>query len=332
MKKILLIVLTIICYNLSYAQIQLNSTGDVGICGAPYGSNGLTIGNNGGGGIPYANTFFFSNTIEFYTGYSHLIIDGSGYYGNSIHPASNNYCNVGNSNLAFYTMWSYAYNKPSDLRQKENIRDIKNALDIVLQLKGVEYDLKKEYAYNDSLIKNEKMKAKCEAERKNQLGFLAQDVNKILPEAVVYDDSTDIYGIDYTKVVPVLVEAIKELNAKIDSLKKIINNNSSSLKSAEVTTGTNKVSNPTDKPYLEQNVPNPFNQSTQVNFYLPENITSSTLYIYDMNGTQIKSIPILQRGNSTVIINGSELKPGMYLYTLIADGIKIDTKHMILTE
>jgi len=51
-----------------------------------------------------------------------------------------------------------------------------------------------------------------------------------------------------------------------------------------------------------------------------------------LQGKQIKQINIEERGNGSVIINGYELTPGMYMYTLIVDGKEIDTKKMILTE
>ncbi len=64
----------------------------------------------------------------------------------------------------------------------------------------------------------------------------------------------------------------------------------------------------------------------------PPTVASASLYIYDMNGTQLRSLPIGQKGKGTVIIQGGELAAGMYLYALIADGKVIDTKRMILTK
>lgn len=55
-------------------------------------------------------------------------------------------------------------------------------------------------------------------------------------------------------------------------------------------------------------------------------------YIYDLQGLQKKTYNIITKGKSSIIINGFELQPGMYLYTLIADNTVIDTKRMILTE
>ena len=51
-----------------------------------------------------------------------------------------------------------------------------------------------------------------------------------------------------------------------------------------------------------------------------------------MNGEQIDEYVISERGNTEVCIDGETLKPGMYLYTLIADGTVVDTKRMILTR
>ncbi len=85
-------------------------------------------------------------------------------------------------------------------------------------------------------------------------------------------------------------------------------------------------------PVLNQNVPNPFNSATTIGFYLPNTVTNANIYVYDMNGIQLKSYPITEKGKGNVIIQGSELNAGMYLYTLITDGKVIDTKRMILTK
>jgi hypothetical protein len=47
---------------------------------------------------------------------------------------------------------------------------------------------------------------------------------------------------------------------------------------------------------------------------------------------QLKSIGLHQKGEGSIAIEGNELKPGMYLYALIADGQIIDTKKMVLTD
>jgi len=51
-----------------------------------------------------------------------------------------------------------------------------------------------------------------------------------------------------------------------------------------------------------------------------------------MQGSQIKQIAVNERGDTSVIIEGSTLKAGIYYYTLIADDKEVDTKKMILTK
>jgi len=55
------------------------------------------------------------------------------------------------------------------------------------------------------------------------------------------------------------------------------------------------------------------------------------LHIYDLNGVELKSYVINQKGKGNFIVEGNSLKAGMYLYTLICDGREIATKKMILT-
>jgi len=82
--------------------------------------------------------------------------------------------------------------------------------------------------------------------------------------------------------------------------------------------------------FLQQNTPNPFTQDTQINFYIPENVKTAQLSVYDLQGKQIKQIPITQRGEGSYRISGSELVAGTYFYMLICDDKPVDTKQMIL--
>lgn len=311
--------------NLTNAQIQMNLAGKVGIYVAPETGYNLIVGGMSGACVKFKNNPSYPS--------GDLIINPSSSYALALYPAQNNFGNIGLSNKVFHEIWCYYSTiNPSDVRQKENIKNIDNALSLVLKLHGVRFDLKKEFAYSDSIVKDIKIKAKLEKERKNKIGFIAQDVNKILPEVVVHDDSTDIYGIQYGTLVPLLVEAIKEQQAQIDSLKQMVIKNFSSLKSAEIVTGVNENSSDAEIPVLEQNVPNPFSVATTIHFYIPDQTQIAYLYVYDLQGLQKKSFHITSKGRSGIIINGYELLAGMYLYTLITDGKEVDTKKMILTE
>jgi hypothetical protein len=83
---------------------------------------------------------------------------------------------------------------------------------------------------------------------------------------------------------------------------------------------------------LYQNTPNPFNTSTEIRYYLPGHVQQATIYLFNMQGALLQTIPSLNRGQGSITIKASELKPGMYIYSLVTDGKEIDSKRMILTE
>ena len=98
-----------------------------------------------------------------------------------------------------------AYGSPSDVRLKENIKPIESALDKVSKLQGVTFDwIQKE----DKIL-----------DIKEDIGFIAQDVQKIIPELVRENDD-GMLSMRHQGIAPVLLEAIKELKAEIEELKK----------------------------------------------------------------------------------------------------------------
>jgi hypothetical protein len=96
----------------------------------------------------------------------------------------------------------------SDIRLKENINPIENALDKVLSLRGFTYNFNetgKNLGYDPSV---------------SHAGVSAQEVQRVLPEAVVPAPVDSNYlSVKYDKLVPLLIEAIKELKKEIEDLK-----------------------------------------------------------------------------------------------------------------
>jgi hypothetical protein len=74
-----------------------------------------------------------------------------------------------------------------------------------MQLKGVEYEMKA-----GEFVKNHFQTGR-------QIGLLAQDVEKIIPEAV--NEKDGYKGVDYARIVPLLIESIKEQQKQIEELK-----------------------------------------------------------------------------------------------------------------
>ncbi len=85
-----------------------------------------------------------------------------------------------------------------------------------------------------------------------------------------------------------------------------------------------------EKTELIQNRPNPFSTETKIEMHLPQEVISAEIIIYDLQGVQLKTIPVNNRENTSISIQAYELEAGMYLFTLITDGKVIDTKRMIL--
>jgi len=95
-----------------------------------------------------------------------------------------------------------AYGSPSDISLKENIKPIENALDKVEKLQGVTFDWKE----SDSIL-----------DIKEDIGFIAQDVQKVLPELVRENENGKL-SLRHQGIIPVLLEAIKELSNRIKVL------------------------------------------------------------------------------------------------------------------
>ena len=92
----------------------------------------------------------------------------------------------------------------SDIRLKSNIETIDSALDKVKEMRGVYFD-------------------KHGSQDKRSVGVIAQEMQEIMPEVVVTDDTEDKYlSVAYGNLVGVLIEAVKELSEEVDKLKKSI--------------------------------------------------------------------------------------------------------------
>ena len=164
-----------------------------------------------------------------------------------------------------------------------------------------------------------------EEDNRETFGFIAQDFKEYYPE-LVREDNDGYLSIDYLGLIPVLVEALKEQSEKVEELEnELVNIKYLKLKSAgsdDELTGNNK---------LYQNSPNPFNESTEIKYYIEEDVSKAYINIYNLNGTQLKSIPLHLKGEGSVEITRNELEPGIYLYALITDNTEADIKRMILT-
>jgi hypothetical protein len=100
---------------------------------------------------------------------------------------------------------------------KENIKKIENSLDKIQQISGVEFDWRPEFI-------------KVHGYTGNDVGVVAQEIKEILPQAIRTNE-TGYYAVRYEKIIPLLIEAIKEQNIqiveltnKLHNLENILNN------------------------------------------------------------------------------------------------------------
>ena len=234
----------------------------------------------------------------------------------------------------------------SDERFKENVEPIQDVLPSLDRLEAVTYTLKNDYArqcraaLSDMPIITEKDRRDKESfdqfygeleQGSERYGFLAQNVKEVFPELVHTDKAGYMY-VDYIGLIPILVQSINELRAELAEVKGEKQENETTALYAPQLAAQSEIETGMNAAKLYQNAPNPWSSETVIRYSLPQTVKQAVIYIYDMQGAQIKSIPAQGRGESQVTITGHDLKAGMYLYALIADGALIDSKQMILTK
>ena len=92
------------------------------------------------------------------------------------------------------------YTSTSSRRFKKKIKNLKNGLDTVSKLRPVTFDWK-----NKDL--------------KNDIGLIAEEVNHLIPSVIGLNNKGEIVGIDYGKLTPILIQAVKELAIEVCKLK-----------------------------------------------------------------------------------------------------------------
>lgn len=204
----------------------------------------------------------------------------------------------------------------SDSSLKENITTINSALEKIKNLRGVRYNWKN---YNPEDSK----------ETKDRIGLIAQEVQNVLPE-VILTSPQGKKAISYSKIVAVLIEAIKELEVRIKTLENDCCNKNTNLKTGQI--GNGNINREMNFSRLYQNNPNPFDKQTTIRFEIPQTVQNAQLHICNMAGNLLKTFPINQKGAGKIVISANEFAAGMYMYTLVTDGRMIDTKQMLLTK
>ncbi|MDR0733978.1 MAG: tail fiber domain-containing protein [Dysgonamonadaceae bacterium] len=306
------------------------AVGDLSLSNNTTGNNNTAIGVEAG-----TETANLSNTIAL---------------GYNAKATASNQARIGNSSVTSIG-GSVAWTNFSDKRAKKNIRTDVPGLDFINRLQPVTYNLDLgamdkllnigERLGKDGLpqelsdIEKEAREAK---EKTVQTGFLAQDVEDIA-KSIGYDFSGvdvsgGIYGLRYAEFVVPLVKAVQELSEQNERLQALVyslleKDASAALLKSDNATGLQEAASKGAS--LQQNSPNPFNQSTVIRYTLSQSGKPAQIVISNTAGAIVRQIP-LQSGTDSVTIEGGALSAGVYYYSLYVGSGLIDTKKMILTK
>ena len=146
---------------------------------------------------------------------------------------------------------------------------------------------------------------------------------------------------DYSEIVVPLVKAVQELSKNQDSLFAVIatlkgagqrNNNGDTTQGKSESVYQLELAN-NSAPILYQNEPNPFNGSTVIRYFIPENnIGSAYVGFYDMYGKEIKKLEITEKGFGKIEASTENLASGIYSYSIVVDGKTVETKKMLKSK
>ena len=284
--------------------------------------------------------------------------NGYGVFGNSIRGvggyfrSTRNYGLVATSDSAYYAavffgrVYSSIQYVTSDKNLKQNIEDFPDALTVIKKLEPKQYQFKTDAKY-----------APLRLPSGQHYGFMAQDLEKILPDLVleskldvpVDNESSEplqrlgadgkdpnthknnqpslktenftIKAVNYQELIPIIVKAMQEQQVLIEELK-------SKVSRLEALTGNPNV---IKAAYLEQNTPNPVNGSTTIRYHMPAETKTAILSVTDSKGGMIKFLK-LNIGSGQERFDTNRLAAGTYNITLVVDGRTADTKRMIIAR
>ena len=161
--------------------------------------------------------------------------------------------------------------------------------------------------------------------------YYALDVNAVKQSfpALIIEDAQGNEYVNYTQLVPILVQAIKELKTELDDLKETV----AASGTRKVNAATNIATNTLDEGWgsISQNTPNPFTGQSTVRVSVPDDASDAYVDILTLNGASVKRIPV-SNGLSEVSLSSFEFAPGTYLYTLVVNGKVSETRRMIVNR
>ncbi len=301
---------------------------NVGVLGSKSGSSGYGAGICGMGGLNSSYLPSFSNTYAgYFWGNVHVTgsLTGALLTSTVNSPSASNGTSLDDESTETRVITDESSERVSDKLQKVQL------LQFMREKQPDEKDTKKVHDEDSKEIEEENgdtiVQTKLPA---IQYGLAADQLKEVYPE-LVYEDENGNVSINYVEMVPLLVQSINELTRKVNELEGKGTSTKKAKTKAE-NTSIEETSSEVDMVRMDQNKPNPFSESTVITLNIPKKTQAANIFIYDMSGKQVKSIPVGERGKTNITVYASDLTPGMFIYTLVADGKVVVTRKMILTK
>jgi len=228
---------------------------------------------------------------------------------------------------------------PSDINLKRDIQDISNPMSIINKLNPKSYLFKQQ--------ENQAMNLPNGV----HYGLISQEVENILPGLVknsVHPARYDSHGnvvhpeikykaLNYTELIPFLIAGMKEQQSQIEKLQARVDNleqqeglnqipdGSGSSNRIDVTLSSKGI-------VLNQNDPNPFKEHTIIQYFIPDDAQQVKIIFTGIKGDILKEVEISEKGKGQLNVYASDLSSGVYTYSIVANGITIDTKKMVCSK
>ncbi|MCU7549932.1 tail fiber domain-containing protein [Chitinophagaceae bacterium LB-8] len=226
----------------------------------------------------------------------------------------------------------------SDQNLKKDISEVGGALAVIGQLKPKYYTFRNDGKY-----------AKMNLPKGNHYGFMAQDLEKVLPGLVkttqhrLYKEKRNeqneeitLKAVNYTELIPIAVKAIQEQQQVIDQQKQELDALKNEL--AEIKQAISMLSNGQNintflsSAQLGEVSPNPVRGSATIQYSIPEGSGNVQLVITDAMGRIIRQIPISTTGAGVINIDASSLASGVYNCALLVNYKTIHNRKMTVVK
>jgi trimeric autotransporter adhesin len=218
------------------------------------------------------------------------------------------------------TNWQY-----SDRRLKKDITPLGDVTERLSHLNSYTYTMRQDEFSGKNF------------DNRTHIGFIAQEVKEVFPE-LVNEDAKGYIAVNYEGMIPVLLQAVKEQQTtienqqkQIDELRALVQEQIQASKSSNSSSQTVNLSDKTEV-ILDQNVPNPFSESTRISYSVPDEARDARIEFYNNLGQRINTVVLNPGGNGSITVYAAGLSNGIYHYSLLINGQVTDTKKMVKTN